>query len=224
MCGRFQLSVTGKQISERYNVEVYDELYNPSYNCAPNQYLPVITNKNPGKLSFFRWGLVPHWSKDDKSGTKMINARGETLTEKPSFKTAFEKRRCLIPANGFYEWKKEKKKIPYRFYLKNEEIFSIAGLWEYWKNGKGEILETFTIITVNPNELVKPVHNRMPLILNRESEKIWLSEKDINVLKKLIKPYAADEMLGYRISDKINSPDNRGRDVIKPVEEQGKLF
>ena len=224
MCGRYQLSVTGKQISERYNVEVYDEMYSPSYNCAPYQYLPVITNENRGKISFMRWGLLPSWYENKKSAIKLINARGETLGEKPLFKQAFEKRRCIIPANGFYEWKRGKYRTPYRFYLKNEKIFSIAGIWERRKNRNGDISETFLIITTAPNELIKPVHNRMPLILNREAEKIWVSEKDTIILKKLIKPYPANEMSGYEISNRINSVRSEGEVLIKPAGEQGKLF
>ena len=135
MCGRFQLSVKGKHISERFNVEVFDEMYSPSYNCAPSQKLPIITNAEPEKLNFFKWGLVPFWSKDPKIGFKLINARAENLLEKPAFKTAFKQRRCLVPANGFYEWKKAgKQKIPFRIFLKSEEIFAIAGIWETWKN------------------------------------------------------------------------------------------
>ncbi len=224
MCGRFQLSVTGKMISERYKVEVYDEMYSPSYNCAPYQYLPVITNENSNKLSFFRWGLIPNWSNDEKIGIKLINARGETIDKRPAFKNSFEQRRCIIPANGFYEWKKDKFKTPYRFYLKNEMIFSMAGLWERWKSPEGKVIETFTIVTTESNELIKPVHNRMPVILNRETEKVWISENDTNILKELIKPFSASEMSGYRISDKINSVRNNGETLIKPIEEQGTLF
>jgi putative SOS response-associated peptidase YedK len=132
MCGRFQLSVKGKHISERFNVEVFDEMYKPSFNCAPGQNLPVITNTEPGKLSFFKWGLVPFWAKDPKIGNKLINTRAETILEKPSFKAAFTRRRCLVPANGFFEWKKDTKKIPFRVFLKNGDLFAMAGLWETW--------------------------------------------------------------------------------------------
>ncbi|HJN05505.1 MAG TPA: SOS response-associated peptidase, partial [Bacteroidales bacterium] len=127
MCGRFQLSVKGKQISERFNVEVFDELYKPNYNCAPSQKLPVITNDQPHSLSYFRWGLIPFWAKDPKLGYRNINTRSETISSKPSFKNAFKKRRCLIPANGFYEWRKDENKTPFRIFFKNEKLFALAG-------------------------------------------------------------------------------------------------
>lgn len=131
MCGRFQLSVKGKEISERFNVEVHDELHRPDpklplnfkgFNCAPFQYLPVITNDEPRKLEYFRWGLLPQWAKDERIAAKMINARSETVMDKPAFKTAFERKRCLIPANGFYEWNKNKVKQAYRFYMRDESL------------------------------------------------------------------------------------------------------
>ena len=178
MCGRFQLSVKGRHISERSNVEVFDEFYKPNYNCAPSQKLPVITNTEPEKLSYFKWGLIPFWAKDPRIGFKLINTRAESIAEKPSFRTAFKKRRCLVPANGFYEWKKDQNKTPYRIHFNRDELFAMAGIWETWKDGEDKLVHTFSIITTMPNALMEPIHQRMPVILPKEEEQRWLEEKD----------------------------------------------
>lgn len=219
MCGRFQLSVKGKHISERFNVEVFDEKYSPNYNCAPSQKLPVITNFEPEKLNYFKWGLVPFWSKDPSIGFKLINARSESIEEKPAFKTAFSQRRCLIPANGFYEWKKQgKHKIPFRIFLKTEEIFAIAGIWETWIDAEDKPLSSFSIITTAPNSLMKDIHNRMPVILNKNDEQAWLFEKDEIHLKKLLQPFDNKKMEAYEVSDKVNFPGNNTAEIIERYE------
>jgi len=225
MCGRFQLSVKGKHISERFNVEVFDEMYSPSYNCAPSQNLAVITNTEPEKLNFFKWGLVPFWSKDPKIGFKLINARAESLLEKPAFKTAFKQRRCLIPANGFYEWKKVgKQKIPYRIFFKSEEIFAIAGIWETWKDAENKAIHSFSIITTTNNSLMKDIHTRMPVILNKTDEQAWLFEKDEKYLTQLLQPFDATKMQAHQISTKLNSPQNNTTEIIEREENiQGSL-
>ncbi len=226
MCGRFQLSVKGKHISERFNVEVFDEMYKPSYNCAPSQELPVITNAEPGKLNFYKWGLIPFWAKDPKIGFRLINARGESLAEKLAFKHAFQKRRCLIPANGFFEWKKDDNKTPFRVFLKNEELFAMAGIWETWKDAEGRPVHSFSIITTNASPLVEKIHDRMPVILHPEDEEAWLKENDPAALKKLLVPFEADKMEVYPVSKKVNSPANDGPEIILPDDEnrQGLLF
>lgn len=221
MCGRFQLSVKGKHISERFNVEVFDEKYSPSYNCAPSQNLAVISNKKPNELSFFKWGLIPFWAKDPKIGNKLINARAESLSEKASFKSAFSKRRCLIPANGFYEWKRDgKRKTPYRIFVKSEELFAMAGLWEKWKDAEDKPINSFTIITTEPNSLMKNIHNRMPVILNKTDEQAWLHETNADYLKTLLNKYSAEDMAAYTISDKVNSPANNSPDLIEEFNSQ----
>lgn len=222
MCGRFQLSVKGKMISERFNVEVFDEFYKPNYNCAPSQKLPVITNTAQDKISYLKWGLVPFWAKDPKIGYKMINTRAETIDEKPSFKQAFKKRRCLIPANGFYEWKKNKHKIPYRIFLKTEELFAMAGIWETWHDVEGRPLHTFSIITTRPNQLIENIHNRMPVILKPENETAWLNNDDEQFLLGLLEPHQADRMEAYPVSDKVNSPRNNSEDIILPSDSSSK--
>jgi putative SOS response-associated peptidase YedK len=226
MCGRFQLSVKGRHISERFNIEVFDEFYKPNYNLAPSQKLPVITNNEPDILSYMKWGLIPFWAKDPKIGYKLINTRAETISDKPSFKNAFRKRRCLIPANGFYEWKKDANKTPYRIFLKSEEIFTMAGIWETWKDAEGKPIHTFSIITTEPNQLMKNIHNRMPVILPRELEQDWLKENDELTLKSMLVPFDERLMDCYPISKRVNSPINNDSDVAMPVDsnQQETLF
>jgi putative SOS response-associated peptidase YedK len=219
MCGRFQLSVKGKQISERFNVEVFDDLYKPNYNCAPSQKLSVITNNFPEKISFLKWGLIPFWAKDPKVGFRNINTRVETINEKPSFKNAFKKRRCLIPANGFYEWNKDK--VPYRIFLKNEEIFAIAGIYEKWKDAEGKEIDSFSIITTSANDAIKDIHHRMPVILKPEDEKSWLFENDERVLLGLLAPIDKKNITSYPISKEISKPSNNSPGLIIPVDSTG---
>lgn len=226
MCGRFQLSVKGKHISERFNVEVFDEFYKPNYNCAPSQKLPIITNTEPEKLSYFKWGLIPFWAKDPKIGYKLINTRAETIFEKPSFKNAFKKRRCLIPANGFYEWEKDINKTPYRIFLKQEKLFAMAGIWETWKDAEDKEVFSFSIITTTPNRLMDNIHNRMPVILKEEDESKWLNERDEKALQKLLGPFDSDKMDAYTISKSVNLPANNFAEIIVPAttEDLSTLF
>ncbi len=225
MCGRFQLSVKGKEISERFNVEVFDELYSPGFNCAPSQQLPVIINTEPEKLSFFRWGFIPSWAANPGIGFKLINTRAETIREKPAFKEAFATQRCLIPANGFFEWRKSDK-IPFRIFLKNETLFAMAGIWETWKDATGKSINTFSIITTKANNIMSRVHHRMPVILSKSDEEAWLKETNPDHLQKLLKPCDDRIMEMYPVSKKVNSPINNGEEIIYPVtvEEQGTLF
>ena len=221
MCGRFQLSVKGKEISERFNVEVFNEKYSPNYNCTPSQFLPVITNNNPEVLSFYQWGIVPPWS---NKSTRVINIRSETIQQK--FKKAFEQQRCLIPANGFYEWRKSDK-VPFRIFLKNETLFSMAGIWASWKGTNNKIIHTFSIITTHANHKMSKIHHRMPVILSKETEKAWLTGKNTQLLIKLLKPLCDNKTELYPISKKINSPQNNSSELIKKQvneNEQMKLF
>ncbi len=220
MCGRFQLSVKGKQISERFNVEVFDDMYKPNFNCAPSQKLPIITNTSNSKLSFYSWGLIPFWAKDPKVGFRNINTRAETINEKPSFKNAFKRRRCLIPANGFYEWN-----TPYRIFLKNDEIFAMAGIYETWKDTEGREIDTFSIITTSANNTVKDIHHRMPVILYPKDESSWLFESDEKSLQKLLVPFDSNKIDHYPISREINKAINNKPELIIHVkDDQQKLF
>jgi putative SOS response-associated peptidase YedK len=192
----------------------------PRYNIAPSQeVLAVVSDgeKITGKM--LKWGLVPYWANDPKIGFKMINTRAETVDEKASFKHAFKKRRCFVLADGFYEWRKEgNKKIPYRFTLKSERPFAFAGLWEKWDK-HGDSMYTCTIITTKANELVKGVHERMPVILPKEWEEFWLDPAidDTEYLKSLLRPYLAEEMKMYEVSTAVNSAKNDVEECVKPI-------
>jgi putative SOS response-associated peptidase YedK len=192
----------------------------PRYNIAPSQeVLAVVSDgeKITGKM--LKWGLVPYWANDPKIGFKMINTRAETVDEKASFKHAFKKRRCFVLADGFYEWRKEgNKKIPYRFTLKSERPFAFAGLWEKWDK-HGDSMYTCTIITTKANELVKGVHERMPVILPKEWEEFWLDPAidDTEYLKSLLRPYPAEEMKMYEVSTAVNSAKNDVEECVKPI-------
>lgn len=218
MCGRYSFAVEDELIKERFGVSVRSAIYKARYNCAPSQELAIISNEDPGELQFFRWGLIPFWAKDPKIGYKMINAKAETLAEKPSFRNAFRKRRCLVPADGFYEWKKNGDKIPYRIVLDRGDPFSMAGIWERWNSSDGEIVHSFSIITTEPNELMAPIHNRMPVILMPDAEKRWLEEADETILQGLLRPYPAYLMKAYPVSKLVNSPNNDTEEVTFPVE------
>ncbi|HMM11015.1 MAG TPA: SOS response-associated peptidase [Bacteroidales bacterium] len=232
MCGRFQLSVKGKEISERFLTELFDELHRPptpdaripkGYNCAPLQWLPVISNAAPGSISHYRWGLVPSWARDTSGAPKMINSRAETVREKPAFRKAFVSRRCLVPANGFYEWKKSTGQ-PYRFFLKDEPLFAMAGLWEQWVSPDGTRLFTFSILTTEANALMQDVHHRMPVILPRHAEQVWLRSSDEETLFSLLRPYPEQDMEMYPVSKAVNNVRNDDERLIRPEPLQETLF
>lgn len=225
MCGRITLSADKDDLQSRWGFidpsEVLD-LIKPRYNIAPSQKSPVVTVKDDQRvLNMMRWGLVPFWAKEVSIGYKMINAKAETLSEKPSFRKPFKDKRCLVLADGFYEWKKpdKKTKIPFRFVLKNREPFAFAGLWDLWKDPNGEELLTFTIITTSANELMSPIHDRMPFILHEKDESKWLDTKfkDTDKLKSLLKPYPSNIMEAYEVSSIVNSPKNDSPKCIEPV-------
>jgi len=209
MCGRYSFAPELKIVNEHYDITIKDGDLEKNYNCAPSQNLPVISNDDMGQLSRFKWGLIPFWAKDKSIGYKMINARGETLTEKPAFRNAFKSRRCLVIADAFYEWKKtagSKEKIPFRIFLSEQKVFSMAGIWETWKNPEGETIRSFSIVTISPNELMAEIHDRMPVILSKEDEKLWLESNDPESLRKLIKPFPV-KIPVYPFMD-ILSPDS----------------
>jgi len=220
MCGRFSFIITSRQkIKDEFNIKSTPKELVTRYNAAPSQNLPVITNTEPGKIVFFRWGLIPSWAKDTKIGYKMINARAETVTEKPSFRTAFKKRRCLVLADGFYEWKKNKDgNIPYRITLKDDSPFAFAGLWETWHDPEGKELNSFTIITTDANTMLKKLHNRMPVILLPEQKEEWLdTDRPIDKTLKLLTPFPGKNMKAYPVSTLVNSPKNDLPEIVNPV-------
>lgn len=220
MCGRFVRSTDKDDAQSRFGYEdTQGILLEPRYNIAPTQMHPVVVIENDQRvLKMMRWGLVPAWAKDEKIGANLINARAETVDSKPSFRTAFKKRRCLVLANGFYEWYREDKKNKRPFYirLKSFEPFAFAGLWESWGPDK---LESFTIITTEANELVAQIHDRMPVMLHEKDEGTWLDPdlQDPVKLKSLLKPYSADSMEMYEVSTAVNSSKNDEPTFILPL-------
>jgi putative SOS response-associated peptidase YedK len=217
MCGRYSL-VPKADFAERFGVENLQLDLEPRYNIAPTQTTPVITRNSPNRAEEMRWGLVPFWAKDPSIGNKMINARAETVAEKPAFRKALAARRCLVPASGFYEWKRDAGgKVPHYIFLRDTGSFAFAGLYEIWKDQDGQVLKTYTIITTTPNELMETIHNRMPVILSREDEGLWLDkEADIPALLALLRPYPAEQMDAYVVSKAVNSPMHEGESLIEP--------
>jgi putative SOS response-associated peptidase YedK len=224
MCGRFTNKAKPEQIKKELKVGTKNpNLFQPRYNIAPAQMIDVVFEPETERiLSQLKWGLVPSWSKDASTSKGLINARAETLTEKPSFREAFKSHRCIIPASGFYEWQKKGTgaKQPFYFYLNDKEVFGFAGLYEEWLDKQtGELLETCTIITTEANEVLKPVHERMPVILRAENYDEWLDSKGKNTdkLQKLLVPYSADEMDSHAVSKSVNVPDTDSDELIKPM-------
>ncbi len=219
MCGRFSLTTAEEILNERFRLAGGAEPYVARYNCAPTQMLAVVSNAEPHKISYYKWGLVPFWAKDLSIGNKLINARAETILEKPAFRNAFRARRCLVLSNGFFEWKKsEKLKIPYYITLKNHEPFAMAGIWEIWETPGGERIHSFSIITTAANDLMKPLHDRMPVILNPDDESDWINRDHSTGPSHLLKPYPSNLMKATRISVLVNSPYNDNPDILVPQE------
>lgn len=224
MCGRFTLKTTAQTIKEMFLIE-QGLHYDPSFNIAPSQ--PIVTiryspKSNTRAMSWMKWGLVPTWAKDPSLGHKMINARAETLAEKPSYKGPFKYKRCLIPTDGFYEWKKCGEgvaKRPYFIKRRDNKPFAMAGLWDYWGGADGSELETCTIITTSANELMQPIHNRMPVILKEEEFATWLDpriQKPI-LLENYLKPFPSEELELYPVTTFVNSPSNNSEECLKPL-------
>lgn len=219
MCGRFSFTEPDGVIG-RFNIAQVEAELRPRYNIAPSQPVPVVIRQGGvNSLLMFRWGLIPYWAKDASIGNQLINARAETLEQKPSFRKSLEQRRCLILADGFYEWKKEgRSKKPFRITLQNGEAFAFAGLWDSWLSPTGETINSCTIITTTPNRLMEPIHNRMPVILPQEMESIWLdgNMKGADV-KPLLSPFPAELMVAYEVGPLVNSPQNDSPDCMTPV-------
>jgi putative SOS response-associated peptidase YedK len=223
MCGRYSFAIEDALIQERFGIRVRTAIYKARYNCAPTQNLAVIANDAPDTLKYFRWGLFPSWAKEPSIGSKLINARAETLPEKPSFRNLFRNRRCLVPATGFFEWKRNGRDTPWRdptpwhIRLKNGDPFSFAGLWDQWVSPDGEIVHSFTIITTSPNNLTKQIHDRMPVILHRDDEQRWISSKPDPSLVDLLKPFPAEMMEAWPVSTLVNSPKNEMPEIMDRI-------
>jgi putative SOS response-associated peptidase YedK len=224
MCGRYTIVVSMEELMLRYLSDLpTDRYHRPRYNVAPmQQVMAVIHDGERNRLGELRWGLVPSWATDEKIGGKMINARAETLLEKPAFRTLVSRKRCLVPADGFYEWKiTGDRKQPMRITLKEETVFSFAALYDTWVSPEdGRKLSTCTIITTEPNRLMADIHNRMPAILRREDEPVWLDRSNRNAQQamELLKPYPAEQMRAYPVSAKVGNVKNDTEDCLEEIE------
>ena len=222
MCGRFvQYSlfpILQKEFGLKFDA---DFPLRPSYNIAPTQNVPVVVNEDGNRLTTCRWGLIPPWSKDMAIGSRMINARAETLAEKPSFKNPFKKHRCLVVADGFYEWKKSPAgKVPTYIHMADGTPIGFAGLYSDWTSPEGEAIRTCTIVTTEPNELLAPIHNRMPVIIPPDKREQWLDPdlQDSTMLSPLLTPYPAGEMEAWEVARAVNSPSNNSPENLRPLE------
>lgn len=222
MCGRFTLIAPGETIADQFGLPEAPQIA-PRYNIAPTQPIAAVRVSESSKqreLTYFHWGLIPRWAKEPSIGSRMINARSETAAEKPSFRAAFKYRRCLVPADGFYEWQKlNGTKQPVRIQTKNGDPFAIAGLWEHWQGPDGSEIESCTLLTTTPNELLAQVHNRMPVILAPDDYDLWLDPgaQHPAEIQPLLKPYPADEMTFYPVSTYVNNPRNEDPRCIEPL-------
>jgi putative SOS response-associated peptidase YedK len=216
MCGRFTLTTDIRTIAETFGVAPTLEAA-PRYNIAPTQEVVSILRNGTAHLEWLQWGLIPSWAQDEAIGSKMINARAETLAEKPSFKRLLRTRRCLLPADGFYEWKKGAGgKIPMYITLKDGSPFAFAGLWDLWHSPDGRQIRTCTIITTQPNDVVAPIHERMPVILTPDVRAMWLDSaiQDEHALLPLLAPYPAADMTAREVSRRVNNPKSEGAELI----------
>jgi putative SOS response-associated peptidase YedK len=220
MCGRYTLRTPVEALAEQFGLSGEPEPIYERFNVAPMSEVPAIIEEDGSRsLQRLRWGLVPSWADDPGIGARMINARSETAPEKPSFRKAFRERRCLLPADGFYEWQRtDDGKQPYHFRMKDGRPFAFAGLWEVWKDGNGG-LRTCTILTTAPNETVAQVHNRMPVILSPEDYDLWLDPemRDTEYLTPLLRPYDADQMEAFPVSRFVNRPTNDDERCVERV-------
>lgn len=220
MCGRFTITMDPADMQQAFNLGELAGEWKPRYNVAPTQMVPVVKEPTKRDVEMMHWGLIPFWARDKSIGERMINARAETLQEKPAFRQAFKQRRCLILADGFFEWQRKdtkSPKVPMYFQLKDGKPFTFAGLWETWRENPDTELLSCTIITCPPNELVGQIHNRMPVILDKEQCWQWLTEQSPQDLLKMLMPYPADKMQAHAVGRQVNNPREDSPDVIRPL-------
>ena len=220
MCGRFTLRTPKERIKREFQLEEEPPI-EARYNIAPTQNILAVREREDGREGvLLKWGLIPSWAKDDSMSARLINARSETISERPAFRESFKRSRCIIPADGFYEWKREGKgKQPFFFRMRDERVFGFAGLWDRWRDEGGKVIESCTILTTEANEVLRIVHDRMPVILHPETYDVWLDGdvRAVESLKGLLGPYPASEMTSYPVSAQVNSPRNQGEDLIRQM-------
>jgi putative SOS response-associated peptidase YedK len=229
MCGRYRLSAKERYLRDHFSIEE-EVSWQPRWNIAPTQKVPIVRQdrKEPKRtFGLVRWGLIPFWAKDASIGSKTINAMSETAAEKPAFRDAMRQRRCLLPADGFYEWEKldAKQKQPYAFGMADDSVFAFAGLWERWRDPAGEFVETCTILTTKPNALVSVVHDRMPAIIKPGDYELWLDPgfADVVALADCLKPFDSTLMKKYPVSTRVNRADNDNEECAREVPPADKV-
>jgi putative SOS response-associated peptidase YedK len=219
MCGRFALAYV-RAFHTRFEVIDQAARVEPRFNIAPTQTVPVVVRESTNKVVGMRWGLVPFWAKDPKIGNRMINARAESVATKPAFRASLKRRRCLVPATGFYEWRRSgRTKQPYYIQTKDDTMFAFAGIYDNWRDPEGGTLQSFTIITTRANTFMSKIHDRMPVILRREHEALWLSDGQLSEddLGDVLKPYPSGEMRAHMVSTDVNNPRNDSENLIRPL-------
>jgi putative SOS response-associated peptidase YedK len=223
MCGRFTITLPADEVQEQLELGSMPENWRPRYNAAPTQPVAVVSNAQTRDVEWMRWGLIPSWAKDMEIGSRLINARSETVVEKPSFRQAFNRRRCILLADGFYEWQRlEGKKgpsTPYHFHRKDRAAFGLAGLWETWRTPEGEEIRSCTILTTSANGVVAPVHDRMPVMLSGDAIWSWINEAKSEEHLALLKPYPEDWMDRYQVSRLVNDPGKETPVLVSPATE-----
>jgi len=221
MCGRFTITLEPAFFQQELDLGKVPSEWTPRYNAAPSQDIPVVTNPDARDVEMLRWGLIPSWAKDPKIGYRMINARSETIQEKSSFRNAFKQRRCLILADGFYEWQKSPQKgtpkRPFYFQLADGSPFAFAGIWETWRSPEGDAVHSCTIITCPPNDHIAGVHNRMPVVFDSTMCWEWLSDHPAEALQSMLTPYPAGKMRSHPVGLAVNNPRNDSADCIQPL-------
>lgn len=220
MCGRFTLQNPSDVLADLFDLDEVPDL-KPRYNIAPTQTVPAIRSgiqDEPREIAMLRWGLIPFFAKDMKMGARMINARSETVASKPSFRAAFKRRRCLVPADGFYEWRKEGgEKFPFHIHMADYKVFAMAGLYERWKNPEGGVVESCTVLTTEPNEEMKPIHDRMPVILAPEDWDLWLDPgvESADLIQPLLTPWEGDKLLPQSVTKFVNNARHEGPECLE---------
>ncbi len=222
MCGRFTLTVNPAELQDKFGNYTFPKKFAPRFNIAPTQPVLAIPNNDKFKADFFVWGLIPMWAKDPSIGNRLINARGETVAEKPSFRGSLKYKRCLILADGFYEWKAQpgkKSKTPFFIHMKDRKPFAIAGLWDIWNSPDGSSIKSCTLITTEPNDLMAMIHDRMPVILHPRDYGKWLdpAPQTPDQLLPMIKPFPADQMDAYPVSTLVNKASNDMPELVVPA-------